>query len=93
MNHEFKAGDVIALIGGTLVQVVAKVRPDDKWYVTKYLVEDDLCGTGVHLSRADVHMDYLEAEYVKVDTCNPSDDSDIYNTLMHIAKAVGKIGE
>ena len=85
MIGNFKNGDVVVKIGGRTAYVVDGTRSNSIWYGVKYLWWDKVV-------EADIHRFSLDADYVRVDRCVPSDDRDVHDKLIRIAKAFGRTG-
>lgn len=84
--NEFKKGDVVVQIGGSNAYVIDGSYQTTIWYSAKYLWYGKVFQTQVHKTT-------IDSDYVKVDFCrNPFDDDSVYEKLMPIAKAFGKLG-
>lgn len=83
---EFKKGDVVVQIGGSNAYVIDGAYDTTMWYSVQYLWSNKVY-------HADKSKYDLDSDYVKVDFCkNPFDDDSVYEKLMPIAKAFGKLG-
>ena len=84
--NEFKKGDVVVQIGGSSAYVIVDDELSSIWYSVKYLWSNKVF-------HSEIHKYSLDFDYVKADFCkNPFDDDSVYEKLMPIAKAFGKLG-
>lgn len=86
MNGNFKRGDVVVQIGGSNAYVIDGSYQTTMWYSVRYLWSNKV----YHSDKSKYDLD---SDYVKVDFCKNSRNSDeVYAKLMPIARAFGKWG-
>ena len=83
---QYRKGDVVVQIGGSNAYVIDGAYDTTMWYSVQYLWSNKV----YHSDKSKYDLD---SDYVKVDFCkNPFDDDSVYEKLMPIAKAFGKLG-
>ena len=83
---QYRKGDVVVQIGGSNAYVIDGSYRTTISYSVKYLWSNKIF-------HSDVNRHTIDSDYVKVDFCKRVfDDDSVYEKLMPIAKAFGKLG-